>query len=469
MRLICLIALLLVAVMPVAAQDQTNDCSEMTPAPLVVGEWGQVSSGQSNNVRDIPSREGARVGQIPGSESFTVVDGPVCADGLVWWQVDYGGLVGWTVDGMDGEQWLFPAVEPAAEIPPVVLSTTVITPENAAQLQPNRTLQCETGHDHSPMIALGSRYFALNCGFYNINASDLSLDEQLLNDRIGVIDLETGAQVTTLSGEGADDVYPAALLRGERLLWYSREDSRSPVTLHLTDIVTGEDAATAEITVPRDFGLFSPDFYADGTRFALFNRVDEAYVLQHWDAATLALLDERDVEIPNAGTVGSLSVAIAPDGQRFAIAYPVETRSEITIYDGTNTEAGTIISALFEAQVNSVSLSFSPSGSFLVGAGCLALDSLSCARSRIFWWSAADGAQVAEWDVPVNDIGRMRFSPDGDLLVMGTVSGAVLYEVATGAVIHTLPEHASQTIFSADGTFIVTSGDPYTTVWTIGE
>jgi hypothetical protein len=45
----------------------------------------------------------------------------------------------------------------------------------------------------------------------------------------------------------------------------------------------------------------------------------------------------------------------------------------------------------------------------------------------------------------------------------------VLYDVESGEVIYTLPVTASRTVFSADGTFIVTQSDPLTTIWTIGE
>jgi hypothetical protein len=471
MRLFIVIVALIMA-LPMLAQEQAGDCSGLTPAPLVVGERGQVSPGQSNNVRDVPNREGARVGQIPGGETFAVLDGPVCTDGLVWWQVDYGGLVGWTVDGMDGEQWLLPATEPEVEMPdvlPAALSTTVITPENARQLQPLRTVSCESGSEFSAMITLGSRHVALNCGYYNMDVPGASFEEQGLNDRIGVIDLETGQQVLTLSGNGADKVYPIAFLPDERLLWYSQQSRNDPVILHLSTVPNGEETATAEIPVPRDLGLFSPDFYASGTRFAMFYPVDEVYVLHQWDAATLTLLDEGAFEIPEAYTTGAISFAISPDGQRFAVVYPVGTRSEIAVYTAANPQPELIISAPFEAQVQGVNLTFSPSGNFIIGTGCLALDQLSCARSRIFWWSAADGGQVAEWETPVTDYGSLLFSPDSDLLAMGTFAGAVLFDVDTGRVVHTLPGHATETMFSADGTFIVTSGDPETTVWTVGQ
>jgi hypothetical protein len=61
-----------------------------------------------NNVRDNPSVSGTLVGQIPGGESFVVLAGPVCADGYAWFQVDFNGLVGWTVEGSATAYFLEP-------------------------------------------------------------------------------------------------------------------------------------------------------------------------------------------------------------------------------------------------------------------------------------------------------------------------------------------------------------------------
>ena len=32
-----------------------------------------------------------------------VLSGPVCANGLTWWQVNYRGMIGWTVEGQNGQ------------------------------------------------------------------------------------------------------------------------------------------------------------------------------------------------------------------------------------------------------------------------------------------------------------------------------------------------------------------------------
>ncbi len=74
-------------------------CPDSLPARLTSGAQARVVPGDPNNVRDQASRAGALLGQIPGGETFTVLEGPVCADGFTWWRVDYNGLVGWTVEG----------------------------------------------------------------------------------------------------------------------------------------------------------------------------------------------------------------------------------------------------------------------------------------------------------------------------------------------------------------------------------
>ncbi|MEQ8674727.1 MAG: hypothetical protein RLP44_27230 [Aggregatilineales bacterium] len=62
----------------------------------------------SNNIRDYPSSEAELLGSIPPQGTFDIIGGPVCIDGLVWWHVDYNGLIGWTAEGADGIYWLAP-------------------------------------------------------------------------------------------------------------------------------------------------------------------------------------------------------------------------------------------------------------------------------------------------------------------------------------------------------------------------
>lgn len=91
----------------VSAQEDPN-CPGAPVPRLVVGEMGRVVPGDPNNMRDAPSRSGAQIGAIAGGDTFDVLDGPVCSGGLNWWQVDYKGQVGWTVEGTVDEYWIEP-------------------------------------------------------------------------------------------------------------------------------------------------------------------------------------------------------------------------------------------------------------------------------------------------------------------------------------------------------------------------
>lgn len=97
------------AVPTVDGTREVINCEGFMPSRLVIGEMGRVLPGDANNVRDAASTSGVLLGKIPGEGEFIVVDGPECDPaGRAWWQVDYDGLVGWTVEGQGDEYYLEP-------------------------------------------------------------------------------------------------------------------------------------------------------------------------------------------------------------------------------------------------------------------------------------------------------------------------------------------------------------------------
>lgn len=108
-------------------------CDPALPPRLARFEPARVTPGYANNLRATPSRSGEQVGRIPGGEAFNVLDGPRCGDGLTWWQVDYQGTVGWTVEGMDGSYFLAPPAPAtpisASSAPSVATVATIPLPE----------------------------------------------------------------------------------------------------------------------------------------------------------------------------------------------------------------------------------------------------------------------------------------------------------------------------------------------------
>ncbi|MEO0563323.1 MAG: SH3 domain-containing protein, partial [Chloroflexota bacterium] len=102
--LLLLMVLPLLPIVIITAQDDT--CPADFESWLAVGVLARVTPGDPNTVREGPTTAAARLGSIPGEGVFTVLDGPACADGFVWWQVDHDGLVGWTVEGTPSEYWI---------------------------------------------------------------------------------------------------------------------------------------------------------------------------------------------------------------------------------------------------------------------------------------------------------------------------------------------------------------------------
>lgn len=83
-----------------AAQTQT--CPD-APAPrLVVGQFGRVTPGDSNNVRSQPDRAAELVGQLAPGSVFKVLAGPQCDGTRVWWHARLVAGALWSIAGLDG-------------------------------------------------------------------------------------------------------------------------------------------------------------------------------------------------------------------------------------------------------------------------------------------------------------------------------------------------------------------------------
>jgi hypothetical protein len=76
---------------------------------LINGEARVVRGLGANNLRSAPNSGSELLTQIPEGEIFTIQQQvPVCDAGLIWWNVYYNDLSGWTAEGADGVYWLEP-------------------------------------------------------------------------------------------------------------------------------------------------------------------------------------------------------------------------------------------------------------------------------------------------------------------------------------------------------------------------
>lgn len=88
--------------------DETVTCGGRLVSRMSAGDSGSVISGLPNNLRVAPGLEARLIGQIWHGRTFTVLDGPVCADGLIWYEVEHMNSTGWTAEGASTRYWLRP-------------------------------------------------------------------------------------------------------------------------------------------------------------------------------------------------------------------------------------------------------------------------------------------------------------------------------------------------------------------------
>lgn len=87
-------------------------CSGSYLSRLHVGDRASVALKPplANRVRSEPGTNGTIIGRIQPGEEMTILDGPACENGWVWWRVQAkeGGLIGWTSEGDSENYWLVP-------------------------------------------------------------------------------------------------------------------------------------------------------------------------------------------------------------------------------------------------------------------------------------------------------------------------------------------------------------------------
>lgn len=97
--------LLLFGSLNVAQAAQATCVAE---SQLSVGDYGRVTPGAANNVREQPNTEAQLVGEIPGGGLFAVIGAAECDDSFVWVEVAYADFTGWTVEANATEYWVEP-------------------------------------------------------------------------------------------------------------------------------------------------------------------------------------------------------------------------------------------------------------------------------------------------------------------------------------------------------------------------
>lgn len=144
LRTIVLLALvvftggMLLVAQPAESRCPVNYAGLLLPRLTVGLPARVVEGGVPNRVRSQPSTSGPQIGMLAPGTAITVLEGPVCAGGILWWQVSDGRLTGWTAEGLDGVYFLEPTsaegIAQAATLAAAVTATeqAVLTAAEAA-------------------------------------------------------------------------------------------------------------------------------------------------------------------------------------------------------------------------------------------------------------------------------------------------------------------------------------------------
>ncbi len=113
---VALLCILLSTYFNFSISAQTFSCLNTLESRLVIGEQAQIIAEGGSNLRMLPSASANLLTVIPQNELIPVIDGPFCAEGYAWWQVDYDNERGWIAEGLGEFYWLATYVIQRAQI-----------------------------------------------------------------------------------------------------------------------------------------------------------------------------------------------------------------------------------------------------------------------------------------------------------------------------------------------------------------
>ncbi len=190
-----------------------NDSAFITPRLTKGVQARVVAAGLPNVIREQPGSSSKLLGQIPPGDPFVVIDGPRCTllDKIVWWQINYNNLIGWTGEGQDGTYWLEPTdvgLTPTEPAPENVVITTAnadgvgifITTNGPLAVSPDGTLYATTNESAITVANINTQAQAATYAENGIKATSLAFNAAgtvlaagMVDGEIQVFDLKSGS------------------------------------------------------------------------------------------------------------------------------------------------------------------------------------------------------------------------------------------------------------------------------------
>jgi Bacterial SH3 domain len=390
------------------------------PPRLTVGAQARVGgNGIPNNMRAEPGQSGAFLGEIPSGASFAVVGGPRCSSNLVWWQVTYNGVTGWTAEGQGGDYWLEPInASPTGQVLLPVNATNV----NSLQMISNTVLPAVSTYNGAYSDA--ARSFVASAP-----SSELYILRMFDANGTTTIRMPSTAWLVGTFGAWMAVVEPNQTLVGGTIkLFQMSTDVANPATqMGAATFAVGEAQA---IAVSNNGSMIAVGM-VEQSAAAIF-RVE----------VQITSSGVQPVSLPVSAPIAAL--AFSPDGTSLRI---LTSDGFISFYNTTSWQIERSFQTFGYLAGQTTGLAsrmvFSANNKYMATVAV----NLTTGNSVVQIWDLTANSNIATLEVPKAQKGTVSdvaFSPDGSVLAVGSViaqtpNGAVdLYAVPTGTFLRTV-------------------------------
>lgn len=378
------------------AAPLTSTCT--LPPRLSINQPARVTPGLPNNLRSQAGLNQPLIAQIPGETQIQILGGPVCADGINWWQIQLNAQIGWTGEGQNADYWLEPlptAAPPTATNLVIPTTTPVISTSNAAQLQKFTTLSAA-----SPIVWSGYGLMALSSPDLNTNQALLIYDTGTTQTPPRRLDIG-GTVLDAAFNPFFDPNRPTlAVLAAINAVGTSNR------VLQFWQPFTGQEQFSVNVAVDAHHLAFSPD----GKTVAVASgeaipSPTTTHKIVLWDAQTTQPIGE----LAHEGYISDL--AFSPDGNTLASG----NGKQLILWDMTTLSRAAVLEANLNPFLSAIAFSFDRK--YLAVSATETDANNVLLRTYVGLWDVATQTEIQQFPAETS-INHLDFSPDSTLLAV---------------------------------------------------
>ena len=267
-------------IVPVASAQQ--ECPNTPVSIMSIGIRGRVTftDGSTTSLREQPTTSSSRLMRMPEGFEFDVIDGPVCADGYNFWQLQTDdGLVGWAAEGNLSSYWIEPLPQFVITDSPVTVQSPSLRDYDVLFMQDDILMRFDFNQSEV------EEFFSLE-GYYesNLQCPQLSDDGQYIAFTHTSRDADFAIQLVIV-----DVINNEVVTRINDVSWWFDWAPNSLEVAYTTDVgLMGHNASTQEgrVLIPREVAppnlvpgnvesrLVLPEWSPNGSRIFI---ADSAY------------------------------------------------------------------------------------------------------------------------------------------------------------------------------------------------